>query len=120
MCNNKKSMLLTAIVLVGTLTTAHAGSLSGYTMPTLTETAQSKAIITAYSKYCAASHITRPLPDEVLKGAIANWVSEDPTFDAQVNAQMSKVAQIAQSPNVLNEWCHKILNQVDPSAITLG
>jgi hypothetical protein len=118
MCNNKKSMLLTAIVLVGTMTTAHAGSLNGYTMPMLTETAQSKAIITAYSKYCA--HITRPLPDEVLKGAIANWVSEDPTFDAQVNAQMSKVAQIAQYPNVLNEWCHKILNQVDPSAITLG
>ena len=118
MCNNKKSMLLTAIVLVGTMTTAHAGPLNGYTMPMLTETAQSKAIITAYSKYCA--HITRPLPDEVLKGAIANWVSEDPTFDAQVNAQMSKVAQIAQYPNVLNEWCHKILNQIDPSAITLG
>ena len=80
------------------------------------------AVITAYSGNCVAKRITPMLPQEVFsavnRAADAQHIDiNSPTFRSAVLAQktFADIEVIAQYPDLLNDWCQKMLEQFRPT-----
>jgi hypothetical protein len=76
------------------------------------------AILSSYGLHCAARDIT-PFPPEKFMLVVAGVLAaqgidrNDQEFKALVLAKMSLVDKMASNPDVLNQWCHKISDQMN-------